>query len=281
MKSNKKKQLIIIGIVGLLILIIAAFLYYLTNGKGQESTDTFWLLGFLYEAVFSVAFVLVGVFIANIVWNLVGGDPNEMYWEKLLHSDSLLSDSMKCGLIGLCSSSSNMGTSLDWLNFIAKAKERIYIQGYTLLVWTRSSEFSETLLKLAHKGVDIRFILMDENAEHLDAGINEDNITELSVDSVKQEIKDMTTVLNNVIQKYNQQKSPHKGHIKYIKVKKNLITSQIVISDDEIYVTPYMTFFNTSHCPLFKIENRTSELYKKYLTEFNTMWISEGDVQNS
>lgn len=271
--NKKNNQIIVIGIIGGLTLIIAGLIDFYIQ-KNSLNTNN-WLYEFLYEAIFNIAFVLVGVFIADIVWSLVGGDPNDQFRETLLSANSLLADSIKTGIVGIFSSSSDMGSSRDWLNAISGAKETVYIQGYTLLVWTRSSNLSRTLLNLAKNGVEIRFMFMDENALYLNAGINDTYISELSSEVVKREINAMTNYLDDVIFQYNQMEGEKKGTISYVKVKNNLISSQIVISDDVAYITPYMSFFNTSHCPLYKIENRNSELYEKYLEEFKRMWSIE------
>ena len=255
--NKKNNQIIVIGIIGGLTLIIAGLIDFYIQ-KNSLNTNN-WLYEFLYEAIFNIAFVLVGVFIADIVWSLVGGDPNDQFRETLLSANSLLADSIKTGIVGIFSSSSDMGSSRDWLNAISGAKETVYIQGYTLLVWTRSSNLSRTLLNLAKNGVEIRFMFMDENALYLNAGINDTYISELSSEVVKREINAMTNYLDDVIFQYNQMEGEKKGTISYVKVKNNLISSQIVISDDVAYITPYMSFFNTSHCPLYKIENRNSE----------------------
>ncbi len=273
MNNKKNNQIIVIGIIGGLTLIIAGLIDFYIQ-KNSLNTNN-WLYEFLYEAIFNIAFVLVGVFIADIVWSLVGGDPNDQFRETLLSANSLLADSIKTGIVGIFSSSSDMGSSRDWLNAISGAKETVYIQGYTLLVWTRSSNLSRTLLNLAKNGVEIRFMFMDENALYLNAGINDTYISELSSEVVKREINAMTNYLDDVIFQYNQMEGEKKGTISYVKVKNNLISSQIVISDDVAYITPYMSFFNTSHCPLYKIENRNSELYEKYLEEFKRMWSIE------
>lgn len=271
--NKKNNQISVIGIIGGLTLIIAGLIDFYIQ-KNSLNTNN-WLYEFLYEAIFNIAFVLVGVFIADIVWSLVGGDPNDQFRETLLSANSLLADSIKTGIVGIFSSSSDMGSSRDWLNAISGAKETVYIQGYTLLVWTRSSNLSRTLLNLAKNGVEIRFMFMDENALYLNAGINDTYISELSSEVVKREINAMTNYLDDVIFQYNQMEGEKKGTISYVKVKNNLISSQIVISDDVAYITPYMSFFNTSHCPLYKIENRNSELYEKYLEEFKRMWSIE------
>lgn len=273
MNNKKNNQIIVIGIIGGLTLIIAGLIDFYIQ-KNSLNTNN-WLYEFLYEAIFNIAFVLVGVFIADIVWSLVGGDPNDQFRETLLSANSLLADSIKTGIVGIFSSSSDMGSSRDWLNAISSAKETVYIQGYTLLVWTRSSNLSRTLLNLAKNGVEIRFMFMDENALYLNAGINDTYISELSSEVVRREINAMTNYLDDVISQYNQMEGEKKGTISYVKVKNNLISSQIVISDDVAYITPYMSFFNTSHCPLYKIENRNSELYEKYLEEFERMWSIE------
>lgn len=273
MNNKKNNQISVIGIIGGLTLIIAGLIDFYIQ-KNSLNTNN-WLYEFLYEAIFNIAFVLVGVFIADIVWSLVGGDPNDQFRETLLSANSLLADSIKTGIVGIFSSSSDMGSSRDWLNAISGAKETVYIQGYTLLVWTRSSNLSRTLLNLAKNGVEIRFMFMDENALYLNAGINDTYISELSSEVVKREINAMTNYLDDVIFQYNQMEGEKKGTISYVKVKNNLISSQIVISDDVAYITPYMSFFNTSHCPLYKIENRNSELYEKYLEEFKRMWSIE------
>ncbi len=270
MKSEKKRQVIIIGIIGIFTLVISAFFCFLMS-KNPNSTKP-WHLQFFYDAIFNIGFVLVGVFIANIVWSLVGGDPSDKFRDTLLNANTLLSDSVKSGIVGIYSSSSDMGSSKDWLDVIKDAKKVVYIQGYTLLVWTRSDAFDDTLIELAQKGVRIRLLFMDENGIYLDAGINDENIPELSDQVVKKEIITMTDYMDKVISDFNTKKGNGEGSIEYVKVKKNLITSQIVIADDSAYITPYMSFFNTPHCPMYKIHNNRSDLYKKYHQEFEKMW---------
>lgn len=267
---NKKRQIVIICIIGFLTLAISVFLAFL-----KSTTETpQWYSNFAYEAVFEIGFVLVGVFLTDIVWNLVGGDPSEQYQKMLMNSNTLLGDAMRTGLIGIVAASNEMGTSQDWLNILKDAKKEVFLQGYTLLIWTRSDSFRETLLRLAKNGVRIRLLFMDENAQYLKVGVNDRQISELTVANVQQEIQSMTTYMDAVLSDFAAIHNRRvKGSIEYKKLKDGLISSQIVRVDDKLFVTPYLSAVNTSHCPLYKIQGEKAPLFHKYVNDFEHMWI--------
>ena len=267
---SKKRQITIICIIGFLALAISAFLAFLKS----TTETTKWYSDFAYEAVFEIGFVLVGVFLTDIVWNLVGGNPSEHYQRILMTSNTLLSDAMRTGLVGIVAASNEMGTSQDWLNILKDAKKEVFLQGYTLLIWTRSDSFRETLLKLANNGVRIRLLFMDENAQYLKVGINDRQITELTVANVQQEIRSMTTYMDAILSEFADNRNCRcKGSIEYKKLKDGLISSQIIRVDNKLFVTPYLSAANTSHCPLYKIQGEEMPLFYKYVDDFEHMWV--------
>ena len=263
---NKVRQNIVLGIIGILLIVISLGVFWY-----KESLESIsWIWEFIFLSIFDIAFLLVGVCITNVVWQLVGGEPTEVHYENLIKSFKLVSNGFEAGLMDINPRSSSFASSNEWLEIIAKAKHEICIQGYTLLIWTNSAGFKNTLIDLAQRGVQIRLVFMDENAKYINAGIN-DQIDELSLQRVQSDISLMTSFIDATIKDLNKI-SNVKGSISYRKTKNALISSQLVIVDNQIYYTPYITSVNTPDSPIFVIKNQSSQLYLKFKKEFECIW---------
>lgn len=255
-------------IIGALLLTIAFFL------KDPSVTT----VAFTYSSIFNIAFILITVGLVNIVWDLVGGEPMQNLLNQSRNTIRLLSDGEATGLSRVVSSSSAYGTSQDWLDVLRTARRQIDLQGYTLLVWTRSEDFGKTLVQLAESGVNIRLVFMHEDADHLRAAINETQIPQLTAANVVNEISAMTNYLTQLLSASTDR--AWKGSIEYRKIRKGLILNQICRVDGKLLVIPYIYSANTSECPLFVIENTEKPLFKKFEKEFESMWrIEDGGKQ--
>lgn len=247
-------------IIGALLLTIAFFL------KDPSVTNAI----FIYNSTFNAAFILLTVGLVNVMWDLVGGEPIQNLLTQSKNTIRLLSDGEAAGLTRIVSSSGAFGTNRDWLDIISHAKRQIDLQGYTLLIWTRSEDFGNTLIRLAENGVHIRLLFMHEDAQYLKSGINESQIPELTASNVTNEILAMTNYLDSLL--VSPASRAWKGSIQYKKLKGGLIVSQICRVDGRQYIIPYIYSVNTSQCPLLVLENADKPLFVKYAKEFESMW---------
>ncbi|HWQ97457.1 MAG TPA: hypothetical protein VN538_05110 [Clostridia bacterium] len=235
---------------------------------------------FVYDALINISFIILTLVILDIVWNLFGGEPIENLLLRLQTSINLVSDSYKTGLIRFFAVSGDYGSHKDWIELLKKARKHIDLAGYTLHIWTRSEDFNKVLINLIINGVTVRLMIMDPDNKFFEAGINVDQIKALSVDEVKAEIAVVTNYFNDIIDQLS--KCSHvRGSIELKRIEKGLITSQICRFDNFQMVTPYLFSVNTSQCPTFEISGGDSQLFQKYVREFESLWALNQDGEKN
>lgn len=258
---KKINQIILLLIIGAGMLVIAFLI---------RDTSIVTVRSFVYEALINCAFIVLTLFLVNIIWGLLGGEPIENLIKELQESVRLIESSKKSGLVDLYPTSGAYGSHEVWMKKLRSAEHNVDLQGYTLHVWTRGENFSEEILQLIKRGVNIRILIMDEENEHFNAIINTKQITSLRTETVKDEIKAVKDVFEQISREVVGKGYP--GTLKLVKVKKGVILSQICRIDSTITIIPYMYSCNTSETPLMEAEGGDKKLYKKYVKEFNSLW---------
>ncbi len=257
---NKKNQITIVMLLGILILIISFFL--------KEKTMSF--ESFIFQALFNIAFVLITIALVNVIWGLLGGEPLEKMLDGLRSSIKLLGDSTESGITRFLYANDRY-TSKDWHEILCRSKYKIDLLGYTLNTWSRIEGFEEELINRVKAGVKIRVLFMDEKNPFLNANINYEQIKSLSVPIVENEIYSSTDFFSDIMKRSVGEKGV-KGSFEMRKVKKGLIMSQICIFDDTSIITPYLHSVTTPHSPLIIIKGQESRVFKKYQKEFDSFW---------
>jgi hypothetical protein len=249
---------------GPIFLIIGALLlglsYALTvEGEKEE---------FFASALSQIAFVVLTVAILDFFWNLLGGEPIKKTLDDLRSSVNLLSDSQSAGLMRIFSVSGRFGSFSDWMANLKSAQKNIDLMGYTLHVWTRGENFSEEVIQLTKRGVNIRVQIMSENNSTLDSLINAKQISTISFGAVKEEIR----IMNKLLTDLEERTKANPGNLTFRPVSKGLIVNQICRFDGSMTVIPYLWSITASESPLFFIQGSDSELFRIYCNEFEKLW---------
>ncbi|MGH6674435.1 MAG: hypothetical protein ACRECV_21010, partial [Xanthobacteraceae bacterium] len=65
-------------------------------------------------------------------------------------------------------------------------------------------------------------------------------------------------------------------------LKKGIMFQQIIICDDEAFVSPYLFIMNTGYSPCLEIKGRDpnyQEVFEKFLGEFDYLWKANAPIQ--
>jgi len=257
---KKSKPYIILSIIALLIFSIAFLI------KPQAITIQL----FFYNALISIAFIIITIVIINVLWFLLGGEPLEKLIMRFIDIFELLADGFRSGVVRFASSSSNYAKADDWLNVLRHSKKQVEMLGYSLHIWTRTDEYAKILIDLAKNGVKIRVMIMDYNNPHFTAGLNFEQIKSITLDSMKSEVDICANYMNYVNAELI--KIGKSENFSFRKCTKGLIQSQLCRMDEKLHVTPYLYSVNASSSPLFLIKGSSSDVFIKYENEFNSLW---------
>ncbi|GHV28535.1 hypothetical protein FACS18948_7350 [Clostridia bacterium] len=255
---TKNRQIITIGVIGFLIL-IASFIFV--------DASTFAWNNWLNRILTSISLILITIVVIDLVWNLLGGDPQEKLMEKLNNSVNLLAHSKDSGLVDFCTVSGSFAKHTDWIKMLIDTKHELDLMGYSLRSWTYGENFSGEIIRLAKRNVKIRIMIMDENNQNLEA-MNNPNIYSYSTAQLKEEI----ISFEKIFQKINADLKSFPNKPKFKKVNKGVITAQLCRFDSRIVVTPYLYSVQTSESPLYLVDGKATDLYQKYTKEFDSLW---------
>jgi hypothetical protein len=260
-KSTRPRAIFLI--IGILLLVIS----YLTKGTSVGNID------FLSKSLNSLGFILLTVVVVNWLWETLGGEPIASTLVEFRSSVQLLDDSHSSGLHRFIPVSGELGSHGDWMERLKSSQHEINLLGYTLHVWTRGHNFIDEVKNLVRNGVRIRFMIMDDNNPHLSCLVNEIQITHISLEQVKDEIR----VVKRTIQKIHDdlESEPEgsvKGSLQLLTVKQGIVVCQICRTDNELTVVNYQWSAIASHSPLLLVRGRDTKLFESYVQEFESLW---------
>jgi len=260
---------------------------------------------FLSSAIFNAGFVLITVFILNIVWALLGGEPVsnaidqltksfqdvdiklqqsfqdvdarmertfQIVDTKLQESFQILKQSNETGVVGL-SVTAKFSPS-GWAERLRNAQEEVDLMGYTLLTWIKKTNFESEVLKLVRKGVKIRVLILDETNPHFDSFVNS-HLAGTSIDGTRSDLKDARKAFENIMHKVQAAKTANSsGDFELRTTKEGLITCNICRTDANMIVVSYMYWQQAVTSPLLLILQSQEEpnLFQAYKEEFERLW---------
>lgn len=257
---NHRKPLIIFFIIGFLLIIIS----YLTRGTTAS------MKVFLSSAANSIGFILLTVVLVSWLWGVLGGEPITETLSYLRSSISLLNDSKRNGVQRVLAVSGEFGSHGDWMARLKSARSRLDLLGYTLHVWTRGDNFENELFHLVQSGVHVRVMVMDEDNPNLSALMNTEQISSLSIDVVKSEIKAVKNLFTSLSKRVSQ--AGLKGSLCFRPVLMGVVVCQICRTDAELTAIPYLYSVNTSQSPLLLTQGQQARLFQSYANEFEALW---------
>lgn len=253
---------IVFLIIGVLLLIIS----YLIKSQ----------LEFFSSTLMNISFILLTIVIVDFFWEVLGGEPISQTLNELRVSVKLLEDSHSSGLNSLLAVSGEFGNHGDWMNRLKLAKRFVDLQGYTLHMWNRCENFEQEIIELVRKGVRVRVLFMDNENPNIEGLINSNQIRSITVAAVKDEIKIVKNVFENIHNNIERIASSSGGKLSgSFEVKslcKGLIVCQICRTDSEMTVVNYLFSVVASQSPLMLIKGQDTKLFKAYMREFDQLW---------
>ncbi len=293
MKKRTIQASVIFFIIGGLLLALAYALQVLQSNA------------FISLALFNAAFVMLTVFILNILWALLGGEPvsnaieqlTESFQDvdtklqqsfqnvdarlertfqvvdtKLQESFQILKQSNETGVVGL--SLSGKFSRNEWVERLRNSQQQVDLMGYTLLTWIKTTNFENEVLKLVQKGVRIRILILDEINPHFDSFINS-HLAGTSIERTRSELKDARKAFENIIQEVQATQTANSpGDFELRTAKEGLITCNICRTDSTMIVVSYMYWQKAVTSPLLLILQSQEEpnLFQAYKEEFDRLW---------
>ncbi|MGC4092945.1 MAG: hypothetical protein QM756_34680 [Polyangiaceae bacterium] len=224
---------------------------------------------FLPSVLQNVALIALTVVIVDALWSIVGGDPVaelQSALESLRRSTKLLDESHKTGLRRVVAVSGAWGGSDDWMDRLKRARSRVDVMGYTLLVLTKGHNFEKVIGDLVARGVKVRFLVMSPNNPHLSAFINHAQIPSLSVSGVKAELDAALAAFSALSTKLNS------ANFEIRKLEAGLVASQIFRVDGATTAIQYLYSVVASRSPILEVHGEGAELFWCYQTEFESLW---------
>lgn len=264
----KRPQLIFL-IIGFLLLVVA---FLITTDQEQPKA-----IQFLGSASQDLAFIILTIVVVDFLWTILGGEPINQVLEKLTDtlremrsSVKLLEESKSTGLEQVYAVSGAIGSHSYWMNRLSSAKEKIDLMGYSLHVWTRGENFENVVVRLAHSGVKIRVLIMDENNENLEALINSRQISSVSIAAAREEVRVARKVFDDI--SHSLEATQSHANFEFRTLKNGMIVCQLCRTDSELTMVQYLYSVVASRSPLMLIRGRDTQLFDVYSKEFDHLW---------
>jgi len=273
--QDMTRKLITAGVIGVLIIIIALFVFV----GGTENVGSANERGHLaIEALKDVGVVVIGIAVIELVWIIVGGAPTEQALDDLLSQlsdasqvirgdvesvrhevaamSALAASARNCGLADIAANQDKL--KYDYSHFIAKvaaAKQKIQICGAALEFLYASDDALEALSQRAAMGLDIEVLLpADENPVVM--AIFQDRFE----DHIRRTAKNLAAQIEQ-----------HAPKVTLRRIKAKALTMTMVRIDDEMLVTPYLLSRQTSESPRLLLRGAESPLFRVYENEFRAL----------
>lgn len=266
--SDRVRPHVILLIIGVLLLIVAFLLGKLPNSASWAFTA---------DATKNVAFIVLTVVIVEFLWDTLGGDPSRRAvaelntnFESVRAAAGLVGDSLTTGLERVYAASSLAGTKQDWMHRLQSATRRVDLMGYTLHVWTESDAFQDVLVRLVQTGVEVNVVMMDPDNPDLRLLVNDEQVENLTVESVQSQIRASLRAFNAVRSKLEGQGSTKNYTVKVLG--RGLILAQLCRTDERMTCIQYLSFAVASSTPLFAVHGSNTTLFQKYEAEFKAVW---------
>jgi hypothetical protein len=267
---KEKKSQIILLIISVLVIVVS---FFLTRQSSSYALDQYLFWGDILK---NTGLTILTVVVITFLWNLLGGDPVNNSITKLdgtlknfQDSVKLLEDSKVSGLERVLAVSGKFGSHDEWMGRLKAAEKVIDLMGYDILVWTKGENFENEISTLVSRGVKIRVLIMDETNPHLEAFMNLTQITSISINVVKENIKLVKNVFSNIKSSLNHSLQPH---LEMKTLKKGLIPMQICRTDNNLTMVQYIFSEIASRSPILVVKGEESSLYKIYQNEFDKLW---------
>jgi hypothetical protein len=149
-----------------------------------------------------------------------------------------------------------------WIKLVSRARKRLYLAGIGFTGWRGIPGMREALRDAAASGCEIRVLTMDANNPAFGYMLNDD-VTAASSANQAPSISETRTWFKSALG--NAPNSDVRA------LNKGMLFQQIVVSDDQALISPYLFSSNTGYSPRLDINERCP-VFESFLREFEELW---------
>jgi hypothetical protein len=156
-----------------------------------------------------------------------------------------------------------------WVQLVGRARERLYLAGIGFTGWRGIPGMREALRATADAGCEIRVLTMDAKNPAFGFMLNPD-VTAAGAETQAPSIAETRSWFFSALQ------GRPKSDIRALE--KGILFQQIIVSDDQALISPYLFSSNTGYSPRLDIK-KSCPVFDAFLREFNELWNANSSIQ--
>jgi hypothetical protein len=229
-------------------------LSFLLRARDMESV---WV-----DLCLNVGATLVSTAVIAFLYQRFGKNSLVHYIEELLKHFSITRKSMELGLQDIWRERRHVPNDM-WNTFTGAARSQVWLFGIAELGFAEDPTFRKLVAEGVSKGCNYRFLLLDPDSDAA-ATIDE---REGGGGQVQGRIRRALARFDEM-----QKSSKKKGKVE-LRVFSDMPQVSIVRADDELLVTPYLSYSpGGNSCFTFRVLNISSGIFAQYVRQFDETW---------
>jgi hypothetical protein len=153
-----------------------------------------------------------------------------------------------------------------WLQLVRRSSRRLFMAGIGFGGWRGIPGMREAVQSAARSDCELRILTMDADNPAFVSMLNPD-VTQINVGRVAPKIEETRSWFRSATE------GAAKSEVRALKT--GMLFQQIIISDDECLVSPYLYSANTGFSPCLQI-NESFPAFAAYNHEFDVLWKANG-----
>lgn len=149
-----------------------------------------------------------------------------------------------------------------WLQLVGRARKRLYLAGIAFTGWRGIPRMKETLEATAASGCEIRVLTMDMKNPAFGCMLNPD----VATTSLASQGPSLTEARSWFVGALG---DAQKSNVRALG--KGMLFQQIIISDDQALISPYLFSATTGYSPRLEV-NESCPVFGAFLREFDELW---------
>jgi hypothetical protein len=149
-----------------------------------------------------------------------------------------------------------------WLQLVSRTRKRLYLAGIGFTGWRGIPGMRDTLRKTAASGCEIRVLTMDATNPAFNCMLNPE-VTAASAESQAPSLTETRNWFKAALGEVE------KSDVRALK--RGMLFQQIVVTDDQALISPYLFSSNTGYSPRVDIK-KGYPVFDAFLREFEELW---------
>jgi len=159
--------------------------------------------------------------------------------------------------------SSETNASADyWLGLVTRARHRLFLAGIGFMGWRGIPGMKDALLAKVDSGCEVRVLTLDQNNPALACMLNPEIETSSALNQTPR-LADTRSWFGQAL--------TGNPRAEVRSLRSGMLFQQIIISDAEMIVSPYLFTANTAYSPRLEI-SESSAVFGLYMREFEGLW---------